>query len=240
MLKNFPRTLGIIPARGGSKGIPHKNLFPLLGKPLIAYSILSAKKSKHLSRLIVSTDSDTIAKVATDFGADVPFIRPQNLASDTALSVEVVKHAVHELEKQGDAPYDYVVLLQPTTPLRRAEDIDAALEKLHSTKCDSIVSFVNVGAHHPARMYKIENDILTSIMDEKVTMRPRQELPDVFIRSGDIYASTTVSLLEFNTLMGRDTRPVILPSSRSVNIDSRTDLYLAEHLLALDQEGKLT
>lgn len=226
-----PNILGIIPARGGSKGIPKKNLYLLNGKPLINFTIEAAKKASLLTKFIVSTDSEEIAGVAKQYGADVPFIRPEELATDTVLSVDVVKHAVAEMENQGNVRYDYLVLLQPTTPLRPPGCIDEAINKLIKTGCDTVITMVDVGANHPARMYRIENDRLVSIMDEGVSMRPRQELPPIYIRSGDVYACKRNIPFEKGSLIGNDCRAVIIPPERAINIDSMRDLILAEYYL---------
>lgn len=226
-----PNILGIIPARGGSKSIPKKNLYPLIGKPLISYTIEAAKKAKLLTRFIVSTDCEEIARVAKRYGAEVPYIRPKELATDTALSVDVVKHAVIELENQGHIRYDYIVLLQPTTPLRLPEYIDGAITKLIETGCDTVITMVDVGANHPARMYRIEDDRLVTIMDEGVSMRPRQELPPVYIRSGDVYACKRNIPFEKGSLIGDDCRAIVISPERAVNIDSMQDMVLAEYYL---------
>ena len=230
------KILGVIPARGGSKGIPHKNLYNLNGKTLISYTIESAKQSKYLTRFIVSTDSKEIAQVAKQYSASVPFIRPAELATDEALSVDVMKHAVLEMERQDVLRYEFLVMLQPTTPLRPAGLIDKVIEKLIKTGCDTVITMVDVEAYHPARMYRIENDMLINIMDERIPMRPRQELPSVYIRSGDVYASKRNVIFEKNSLIGGDCRPVIIPSKTAVNIDTIKDMILAEYYLKQQAE----
>lgn len=229
MIEN-KKILAVIPARGGSKGVPKKNIKLLNGIPLIAYSILEAKKCKFITELCVSTDSEEIAEVAKKYDANVPFLRPAELATDSALSIDTIKHALEFYRKKG-SNFDYVVLLQPTTPFRTAKVIDDAIEKLHATGCDSIVSMVDVGANHPARMYNIQNDKLVSIMDEGISMRPRQELPPVYIRSGDIYAATKDTVEKFNSMMGKDCRPVFVDPKNAVNIDNMMDFKIAELLM---------
>ena len=226
--------LGVIPARGGSKGIPRKNLYHLNGKPLIAYTIEAALKAKSLTKFIVSTDSEEIAMVSKGYGAPIPFMRPSELASDTSLSVDVMKHATLEMEKADGVVYDYLVLLQPTTPLRLPEDIDSAVEKLIATGCDTVITIVDVGATHPDRMYRIKDDRLVGIMEEGVAMRPRQQLPPVYIRSGDVYACKREVVFGKNSMLGDDCRPVVIPPERAVNIDCMEDLVLAEYYLKLD------
>jgi len=224
--------LGVIPARGGSKGIKDKNLYPIAGKPLIQYTIETAKGCKSLDRCIVSTDSEEIAKVATECGASVPFIRPKELATDTALAKDVIKHALNEAEKLDNDEYDYVIMLQPTSPIRVAQDVDDIVRKLVRTGCDSIISVVDVGANHPSRMYTIEDDKLISVMHEPVVMGPRQELPAVFIRSGAVYACRKDILFRYDSMVGPDVRPFILSPLRHVNIDTRVDAILAEIYLS--------
>ena len=230
-MENNKKVLAVIPARGNSKGIPRKNLYPLNGKPLIVYTIEEAIKSKLLTRSIVSTDSEEIAQIAEKYGGEVPFLRPQVLSNDTASSVDVVKHAVEEMEKKEGVRYDYITLLQPTTPLRISDDIDRAIQKLMLTKCDTVISMVDVGAFHPERMYRIKNDRLVSIMGEGIAMRRRQELPPIYIRSGDIYACKRNIIFNRNTMLGNDCRPLVIPSNRAINIDTLEDLLFAEYLL---------
>ena len=226
------KVLGIIPARGGSKGISKKNLYPIAGKPLIQYTIETAKDCKSLDRWIVSTDCEEIATVANECGASVPFIRPKELATDTALAKDVIKHAVIEAEKLDNDEYEYVIMLQPTSPIRTAQDVDKIVEKLVRTGCDSIISVVDVGASHPSRMYTINNDKLLSVLHEPVVMGPRQTLPAVFIRSGAVYACRKDILFRYDSMIGPDVRPFILSPHRHVNIDTKVDAMLAEIYLS--------
>jgi CMP-N-acetylneuraminic acid synthetase len=225
-------TLGVIPARGGSKSVPRKNIVLVHGKPLIAYTIEAAQRSRLLTHFLVSSDDPEIIAVARQYGAPAPFVRPAELATDTAPSLPVVQHAVGEMERLHGITYDYVVLLQPTTPLRLAEDIDAALEKLVATGADSVISVCDVGAYHPARMRQIVNDRLVELpVREPKEMARRQDLPPVYIRNGAIYAVKRDVVMLQNTMSGGDCRPYIMPEDRSVNVDSKLDLLLAEILL---------
>ena len=229
------RAIAVIPARGGSKGVPRKNLYLLLGKPLLAYTIEAALASKCLTDVVVSTEDLEIATVAKKCGAQVPFMRPAELASDTALSRPVVEHAVSEMEKLRLQTYDVVVMLQPTTPLRSPEDIDAGLNLIKETEADSVISVVNVGGYHPFRMKRIIADnILINFIDQGYEdMRPRQVLPPVYIRSGALYIVRRAVLMEQHSFVGTDCRAYIMPEERAVNIDTRFDLLLAEQLLKL-------
>jgi CMP-N-acetylneuraminic acid synthetase len=225
-------TLGVIPARGGSKSVPRKNIALVHGKPLIVYTIEAAQRSRLLTHFLVSSDDAEIMAVARQYGAPVPFVRPAELATDTAPSLPVVQHAVGEMERMHGITYDYVVLLQPTTPLRLPEDIDAALEKLAATGADSVISVCDVGAYHPARMRQIVDDRLVELpIREPKEMARRQDLPPVYIRNGAIYAVKRDVVMLQNTMSGNDCRPYIMPEARSVNVDSKLDLLLAEILL---------
>jgi CMP-N-acetylneuraminic acid synthetase len=223
----------VIPARGGSKGIPRKNLAPLLGKPLLAYTIEAAKASGFLTDIVVSTEDQEIAAVSRDCGAQVPFYRPPELASDKALSLPVVMHALREMEQLTSKPYDIVVMLQPTSPLRSAHDIDSGIQLLLDTGADSVISVVDVGGHHPFRMKRVvgQNFLINFIDQGFEDMRPRQELPPVYIRSGALYVVRRSVLAEQHTFVGGDCRAYVMPEVRAINIDTRLDLMFAEQLL---------
>src|SRR3989338_4228524 len=229
--------LGIIPTRGGSKGVPQKNIKLLGGKPLISYTIASAKKSRWISQLIFSTDHPTIASIARECVATVPSLRPAELATDKALIIDVIKHLLKDCETRDKVQYDVIALLQPTTPLKSVEDIDGTIQKLVETGCDSVVTVLDVGANHPARMYTIQEDRMVNVLDEGIAMRPRQELPQVYIRSGAVYACTRETVIKQNSLIGKDCRPYIMPEERSVNIDCLRDFYMAEYFLGQNLEN---
>ncbi len=200
---------------------------------MIAYTIESALRSRWITKLAVSTDDQEIATVARQFGADVPFVRPPHLATDSALAIDVVKHALEFQERLDGIQYSAVALLQPTTPLKAAEDIDATIDELMRSGCDSVVTMVDVGANHPARMYRIVDGRLVSVMDERVAMKPRQDLEPIYIRNGAVYACRREVLFRYNALIGQDVRPLVMPPERSVNIDESSDIILAEHYLRL-------
>jgi CMP-N,N'-diacetyllegionaminic acid synthase len=224
---NKKKILGVIPARGGSKGIPNKNIIELGGKPLIKYTIEAALSSKYLTHCIVSTDSEEIAVVAKNSGAKVPFIRPAKLATDAAQSLPVILHALEYMEKDSGFIYDAVVMLQPTTPLRSSKDIDNALELLITSQSDSVISVVDVGAHHPLRMKRVIDGRLINYVDQgHEDMRPRQNLPPVYIRNGAIYAVSRQVLMDHKSFSGVDSMAYIMPHARSVNIDTLDDLVL--------------
>lgn len=231
-MMNEKKILAVITARGGSKGIPQKNIKVLLGKPLIAYSIQTALQSKTLTKIIVSTDDETIAHVSKQYGADVPFLRPKYLASDTATSLSVLQHAVSYLEEKEDFSADIIVCLQPTSPLRSVEDIDQAVTLCLSSGADSVVSLCQV-EHHPYWMKKLVAGSVYPLMEIDDEEYPRrQDLPPVYQLNGAIYVTRRKVLLEEESLLGKHTLPYIMPQERSIDIDTPIDFKIAEIILS--------
>ncbi len=225
------KTLAVITARGGSKRIPRKNLRELLGKPLIAYTFEAALKSKLLNRVILSSDDDEIINAARKYGVEVPFKRPPELAEDDTPTLDVIVHAVKFLEEREGYFPDIVVTLQPTSPLRTADDIDHALRKHIETGADSVVSVVEARHWQPIRAKKIENDILYSYcLEDKEGVR-HQDLPPVYFRNGAFYSVKRDVLMKEHTMYGKITRPYIMPPERSLDIDSEIDFMLTELLM---------
>ncbi|MFC2001661.1 cytidylyltransferase domain-containing protein [Chloroflexota bacterium] len=223
--------LGLIPARGGSKTVPQKNIRQLLGKPLIAYTIIEALKSKLLNKVMVSSDDAEIIEISRKYGAEVPFVRPAELATDESLAIYTVKHAVEFMEQKDSVKYDYVALLQPTAPMRKAKDIDRAINKMLELKADSIASVVDVGAYHPARMKKIVDERLVNILDESLTYVRKQDLPKVYIFNGAIYVARRDIIFERDSFQGDRYVAYIMPAERSANIDTELDFIMAEILM---------
>jgi len=226
------KVLGIVPARGGSKGIPHKNIVPLLGKPLLAYTAEAALASKRLSRVVLSTEDKDIARVGHQCGLEVPFLRPVELARDETPTIPVVQDVVRRLEAIGEL-YDAVFILQPTNPLRRTEDIDGAIELLERTAADSVISFVDVGEKHPARMKILTSEgwVIDPPFAEQYEGQRRQDLPKLYLREGSVYLTRREILMEQHSLKGSHCRAWIIPPERACNIDTTFDLFLAEQLL---------
>ena len=218
--------LGLIPARAGSKSIPKKNLVDLGGRPLIAWTIEAAVNSS-LSKVIVSTDSIEIAAACKSLGAEVPFMRPEKISLDDSLSIDVVIHALDTLEED----FDSVMLLQPTSPFRSVSDINNAIQLL--AEADSVISVEAVEGMHPARMKFINTDgyLVDPLFAEEVENMPRQQLSPLYIRNGAIYL-TKIESIRQRTFKGAKSRALIMPSSRSINIDSEFDLQIARALLA--------
>jgi len=236
MTKNKFNILGIIPARGGSKGILRKNIKKLLGKPLISYTIDSAKRSKFLTSIIVSTDDKEISAIAQECGAEVPFLRPKELAEDKSPMVLVVQHAVGYMEEKDGVVYDYIVLLQPTSPLKKAEDIDATVSKLIDTGADNVYSVTELteNTYHPLRIKKIDGDKVQPFWENETEGVQRQNLPKVYRRNGAIFAFTRDLIMNKGSIFGleeSDTRGYIMPKDRSVDVDSELDLFTAEYIL---------
>ena len=228
-----PRILGVTLARGGSKGVPRKNIRALLGVPLLAYTVVEAKRSKHITRYIVSTDDEDIWRVAMQYGAEGPFFRPAHLASDSATSGAALQHAVGWIENQEGKEYDYVVDLPCTNPMRTSEDIDAALEKLMATGADSVIGVMQLEDHHPLRIKKIVDDRIVDFCLPEPNEGLRQNLkPDAYLRNGSIYSVRREVLMVQGYRYGTaNSRPYIFPSDRTVNIDSETDFWIAELMM---------
>jgi N-acylneuraminate cytidylyltransferase len=231
------RVLGIITARGGSKGIPGKNLKLLGGKPLIHYSI-DAANDTPLERLILSTEDSKIAAAARSLGCDVPFMRPAELARDETPHLPVIQHAVQWLIDHQGYRAEAVVILQPTSPLRSSADIAAALRMLELSGADSVVSVSKVSAHaHPMRMLRVDDNGLAQLF---VTGEPvrnrinrRQDLPEAFVMNGAVYAFRTDVLFGASpSLYGDRVVAYPMPIERSISIDNPEDWEAAEHALA--------
>ena len=229
-----PVALGIIPARGGSKSVPWKNLHPLLGKPLIVWSILSALRAMSLDRVIVSTDDAEIAAVAKRYGAEVPFLRPAEIAADETPDLPVFQHALRVLRQaEGYAP-DAVVHLRPTQPLRTPDEIDRAVELWATSGADCVKSVRLVG-EHPFKMYRLQGDRLVPYLNTDERRRrgpdvPRQSLEPVYLSAGvvDVIRRETV---EAGSTEGQVVVPYFVDPSRYVNLDSPWDFEVAEALM---------
>jgi len=221
----------VIPARGGSKGVPRKNLAPLAGRPLIEYTIDAARSARSLSRTIVSTDDEEIAAVARRLGADVPFMRPSHLALDDTPMVDVLVDMLATLDAGGDRP-DVLVLLQPTSPFRRAEHIDAAVDLLVSSNADSVVTVIAVPHQFtPSSLMQLRGDRLDRWTDGQAPTR-RQDKPLLFARNGPAVVVTRTRVVLGRTLYGADTRGIVMSREESIDIDDTFDLKVAELLIA--------
>ena len=230
-MNNYLRRLniiGIIPARGGSKGLPKKNIKLLNNQPLIYYTIHAAKESKYLDMVYVSTDDQEIAEISRRLGAKVPVMRPKELAEDDTPTLPVIQHMTKIVEKKH-RPVDIAVTLQPTTPLRTSIDIDNTIKKLVKSNADAAVSVTEVEIH-PYIMAELKQDELMWLHSEKKRGR-RQDFPQVYALNGAVYATRRDILLDQNSLYGQDTRAYIMPKERSIDIDNIYDFILVETII---------
>ncbi|MGQ0732069.1 MAG: acylneuraminate cytidylyltransferase family protein [Acidobacteriota bacterium] len=232
------KLLGVVTARGGSKGIPGKNLKLLAGRPLIVHTIESARASGVFDRLILSTDDPAIADEAVRHGCEVPFLRPAALAHDDTPHLPVLQHAVAWLRDQTGYQADAVMILQPTSPLRRAQDISEAYRLLKGTDADSVLTVSEVSPHaHPLRMLRVGDDGLATLFvsGEPVGHRinRRQDLPPAWLMDGAIYAFRTRVLdAEPPSLYGRRTRVLPVPHPYGLSLDDSDDWRTAEEAIA--------
>jgi CMP-N,N'-diacetyllegionaminic acid synthase len=220
------RFLAIIPARGGSKGIPNKNIIDVNGQPLIHYSIAAAKASKYIDKIVVSTDSVKIAEVARKGGAEIPALRPEFLATDSAKTIDALIHMVDELRKDGEE-YDFLVLLQPTQPLRQAFHIDEAIEMMVNTKAKSLVSISKV-KEHPVLMRTLNPDGTLKNLVKGTSSIRRQDFPDVYKVNGAIYINTLDESFTKDSSLNDNEVGYEMDPKYDVDIDEHIDLEIAK------------
>ncbi|NLK52775.1 MAG: acylneuraminate cytidylyltransferase family protein [Syntrophomonadaceae bacterium] len=220
--------VGIITARGGSKGIPFKNIYPVCGKPLIQYTIESAIGCGFLNRIIVSTDHAEIKRISLSLGIEV-FDRSEELSSDLALSTDVVINVLKKLEVEGAMP-DYFVLLQPTSPLRQSWHVKEAVEAFMSSNCKSCIS-VTEAEYSPYKMMKLEDEQLKPLFGIENLHAPRQLLPKLYRQNGAIYISSCRDFLEYGTFFIQPVYPYVMQLEESVDIDNFIDIIVAEYYL---------
>jgi CMP-N,N'-diacetyllegionaminic acid synthase len=223
------RVLGIVPARGGSRGVPRKNIKLLGGKPLLRYTAEAALGARLLSKIILSTDDEQIAEVGRLCGLEVPFMRPPELAEDSTPTLPVIQHAVHWLENRGMC-FDAVCLLQPTNPFRRAADIDGCIELLESSEADSVVTMLPVpDEYNPHWVYVADTEgTMRLCTGETTPITRRQDLPPAFYREGSVYVTRRDVLVYENSLYGNCVRGYVLNGDAGINIDNPSDWARAE------------
>lgn len=219
------KIFGLIPARGGSKGIPRKNIKTIAGKPLIAWTIEAALRSSFLSSVVVSTDDPEIAEIARQAGAQVPFMRPTELARDETPGLDPVLHALDQLTQ-----YDSVLLLQPTSPLRTTEDIDGCLSLISQTRAQSVVSVTEADTH-PYWTYRLNADQTMARFLEAAPVARRQDLPPVFLLNGAMYFAKANWLRRNGSLVTAETLAYVMSKEHSVDLDTPLDWKVAELLL---------
>jgi len=228
---NGKRVIAIIPARGGSKRLPRKNVLPLRGKPLIAWSINAGLNSRYIDRVIVSTDCMEIAQVSTQFGAEIPFIRPESISGDTATTDSVILHLLDELK--NDESINVVVVLQPTSPLRTSEDIDNALELMMEKQAEGVVSVCEC-EHSPLWSNILPNDgNMGEFINEEIKDKRSQDLPTCYRINGAVYAFTSDAIISHHGIHYTDrVFSIEMPTLRSVDIDHELDFKIAEVILS--------
>lgn len=221
----------IIPARGGSKGIPRKNIVDFGGKPLISYTIEAALHSKYVDKVVVSTDDPEIAEVSKNYNADVPFLRPSEISTDEASSNDVILHALDYFKSKNIFMPDIILILQPTSPLRLTEDIDNALEKFIKSGA-KVLKSVTKTEISPYWFKKLdEKSMMKDFIKPETAYIRRQDTPDLYILNGAIYIYYSNDVLSAKMLLDKDVVAYIMPQNRSVDIDNIIDLKLAELLL---------
>lgn len=224
------KVLCVIPARGGSKSIPLKNLVKVNGKPLLYYALSSALRAGKIDRVVVSSDNSSILDYAAEFGSMIPLQRPTELALDETPSLPVTVHALEVCEKEDNCSYETIILVQATNPLVTAGDIDNTIEKMLTTGCDSCFTVTKANHLSPGKLKKIENDRLLPYSEEEKEMIRRQDMPDVYIRNGACYGVKKSTALS-GSMFGNDSCAVIVPHERSVDINDAVDILIAEALL---------
>ncbi|MHA7646445.1 acylneuraminate cytidylyltransferase family protein [Nitrosopumilus sp. S4] len=221
--------LGIIPARGGSKGIPQKNLRKILGKPMLQYSFDAAKKSQ-INKILVSTDDKKIAQFAESQGIEVPFLRPKKLSRDTAKTFDVINHTLNYLLKIEDYTPDIVIILQPTSPLRTKEMIDKSIKLLKNKNTTSVISVSKVKTH-PSSSFSYDGKFLKPLRKDFKKFDRRQQYSPVYFPTGAIYTTWNTTIKKYMTIYGPRIKPLITEQEFSVDIDTKFDMFIAEMTL---------
>ncbi|MBN1035234.1 acylneuraminate cytidylyltransferase family protein [Clostridium botulinum] len=222
--------LAIVPARGGSKGLPGKNILNLNGKPLIAHTILASKNSKFVTRVVVSTDDKEIAKISKKYGAEVPYLRPSSLAKDKSLTIDSVFHMLDYLEKYECYFPEYVLLLQCTSPLRNEQHIDEAIEKLVKSNFHGIISICESEVN-PYWTNILKNENLQYFLEEGKNITRRQDLPNIYRYNGAIYLAKTEVLKRERTFEVENLTGYVMDRESSIDIDTEIDFKIAEIIM---------
>ena len=223
----------VIPARGGSKGIPNKNIVDVCGKPLIQYTIdlaIKLKERRHVSRVIISTDCQKIANIAELLGGEIPFLRPESISTDDSKSIDSITHAILHFEELGFF-YDAVVVLQPTSPLRQYEDLTNALELFTANSCDSLISAYKEETINRLIMYNRNGDMAQSLHEDHNRGIRRQDHHPVYIRNGAIYIARTDYIKRYNRIISQVPLLFEMSKQNSINIDTNADLEYLRNLL---------
>jgi CMP-N,N'-diacetyllegionaminic acid synthase len=226
--------LAIIPARGGSKGLPNKNILEIYGQPLISWTLASAEESELIDRVFVSTDSEEIANVSADYGADIPFLRPVAISRDESPSYELIIHALDEFALRGEA-FEYVALLEPTSPLRKKGDLDKAIRKcIDNTAADALISFGSVHTEHPAIVIKLDKrGVVVPYVDDTPTIYQRQQADEAYFPYGVIYISKVSKFRETKSFYILSTIGYEIERWQNYEIDDEYDFACVETIMKL-------
>ena len=224
--------LALVPARGGSKGVPGKNLRPIAGRTLLDYTVQAARDSRRVDRIVLSTDDAEIAEAGRRAGLEVPFMRPAELAQDETPMLPVVRHALEQLKNGGWSP-EFVVLLQPTSPLRRPSHVQDALSRLITSGADSVVTVVEVPRHFsPDYVLRLDRDVLRPFLPEGARVARRQDARAAYSRDGTVYAFRRDTIDRFGDIYGDRCLPLVVTPEESLSIDSPADWDRAERILS--------
>lgn len=231
------KILAVIPARGGSKGLPKKNIVELEGKPLVAWSIEAAVSSKLITKTVVSSDSDEILDISKRYGADT-IKRPPRLSTDSAKSESALLHVIKELKKSGEE-FDYIVLLQPTSPLRGANDIDAAFEKFFQSDATALISVYETDNKILKAFKENDNGYIEGISNNRYPFARRQDLPKTYMSNGAIYIIKTSEFIRSKKLFSKKSVPFEMDEDKSLDIDTADDLNKAKKYLSEKRSCKI-
>ena len=227
------KILAIIPARGGSKGIKNKNIKKIFNKPLIYWTIKEAKKNRNISKIIVSTDSNKIKKISLKYNVSVPFLRPRNISNDNSSDYALISHAINFFKKKKIF-FEYVLLLQPTSPLRSSEDINKFIKYAISNNVKTLVSFAKVKSEHPNFLFKFNKGSIYRYSNQKKSIDTiRQKIKDLYYPEGSIFFSKISTYLKYKTFYNKETKPYFLPKWKSFEIDDIEDFKFVEQLLKI-------
>ncbi|MBM3910898.1 MAG: acylneuraminate cytidylyltransferase family protein [Thaumarchaeota archaeon] len=219
--------LAIIPARGGSKGIRNKNIRILGGKPLIAHTIIAAKKSKYINKVIVNTDDKKISNISRSYGANVPFLRPRKLARDNSSTIEVVKHTLEFLRNNESYVPDIIVILQPTSPFRTVKLIDSSIEKLKKTDASCVLTVTKI-IKHPFSSFLLKGNTLKPFKRNFSNYDQRQKYPALYFPTGEVYTFWYKTLENHGSIYGKKIKPIIINAETAIDIDTPFDLFISE------------
>lgn len=226
--------LAIIPARSGSKGLPNKNIKELCGLPLIAWSIKAGLESKYIDKVVVSTDSHEYAEIAKSYGAEVPFLRPKELSLDTSTTFESIKHTIDFYKNKLRQEFDYIVLLEPTSPLRETHDVDNAIKTLFSNQeAVSIVGVCKSESQNPAFLVKLQqhSQLIEGYINKNFAPIRRQDIEEYYFFEGTLYISKTDSLIQNQNFYHKNTMGYVVPKWKSLEVDDEDDFLMIETMM---------